>query len=174
MLYLGYERAIIATLEDSSHELLESLQEACYSDTYTDSTDEFQAWWDKLVHPLEPDDDPLFELPKWTDPIENQSPAKTSFMTQTPFFTQLGNSISSCNIHSCSTFLTLIEEALLPLSESVIQDYNLPSPQSIPSLHLLQRPHHSSLGPLGPYGQNQLLYGPGLLSDHPSLGYPSN
>ena len=57
-------------------------------------------------------------------------------MMQTPFFTQLGNSIASCNIHGCSTFLTLIEEALLPLSESVIQDYNLPSPKSIPSLQL--------------------------------------
>ena len=53
-------------------------------------------------------------------------------MMQTPFFTQLGNSVSSCNIHSCS----LIEEVLLPLSESVIQDYNLPSPQTIPSLQL--------------------------------------
>ena len=51
VLYLGYERAIIATLEDSSHELLESLQETCYSDTCTDSSEEFQAWWDKLVHP---------------------------------------------------------------------------------------------------------------------------
>ena len=86
VLYLGYERAIVATLEDSSHELLEALQEACYSDSYDKSTEELQAWWDKLVHPLEPDDDPLFELPKWTDPLEYQSPAKTSFMMQTPFF----------------------------------------------------------------------------------------
>ena len=86
--------------------------------------------------PLEPDDDRLFELPKWTDPIEYQAPAKTSFMTQNPFFTQLGNSVSSCNIHGCTTLLTIMEEVLLPLVENVILEYNLPTPNTVSSLQL--------------------------------------
>ena len=38
--------------------------------------------------------------------------------------------------YGCSTFLTLIEEALLPLVESVTLDYNLPTPNTVSSLQL--------------------------------------
>ena len=75
VLYLGYERALIATLGDSSHELLEALRDACYGDAYHNASEDLQSWWDKLVNPLEPDDDLLYELPRWTDPINYQSPS---------------------------------------------------------------------------------------------------
>ena len=85
VLFLGYKRAMIATLEDSSFELLDALQEASYRDLYNNAHEDLQIWWDRLVNPLEPDDDPLFELPKWTDPINYKAPNKTYFMMQTPF-----------------------------------------------------------------------------------------
>ena len=136
VLYLGYERAMIATLEDSSFELLDALQEASYSDLYNNAHEDLQIWWDRLVNPLEPDDDPLFELPKWTDQINYKAPNKTYFMMQTPFFTQLGNSISSCNIQSCSHFLSLMEEALTPVAQNAVDEYSLPSPSSVANLDL--------------------------------------
>ena len=171
VLYLGYERAIIATLEDSSHELLEALQEACYGSTYGNATEELQAWWGKLVHRLDPDDDPLYELPRWTDPMNYQAPSKTSFMMTAPFFTQLGNSIPSCNVHGCPVLLTIIQEALLPLVENVILDESSKPPFcSLPESYL-PGPHNFSLAPLGSHGQNKLPYGSRLLSNHPSLGY---
>ena len=68
----------------SKPELLEALRDACHGDTYHNASEEFQSWWNKLVNHLEPDDDPLYELPRWTDPI-NQSPSKSSFMMTSPF-----------------------------------------------------------------------------------------
>ena len=73
-LFIGYERSVIAILEESSHELLDALRDATYSRTFEDFKDSFKDWWEQLVNPT--DDDPLCELPMFTDLIEYKIPKK--------------------------------------------------------------------------------------------------
>ena len=131
-----HDTTVQPSLDLLNKHIRHALQEASYSDLYNNAHEDLQIWWDRLVKPLEPDDDPLFELPKWTDQINYKAPNKTYFMMQTPFFTQLGNSISSCNIQSCSHFLSLMEEALTPVAQNVVDEYSLPSPSSVANLDL--------------------------------------
>ena len=133
-LYIGYERSVIAVLEESSYELLDALRDATYTNTFEDFTDSFKDWWDQLVNPM--DKDPLYELPKFTDLIQYEIPKKTNFMMKHPYFTQLGNSIHSCNIQSVSMMLTICNEAFTPVIEDVITEYGLPLPSEVPSLQL--------------------------------------
>ena len=136
-LYIGYERSVIAVLEESSYELLDALRDATYTNTFEDFVDSFKDWWDQLVNPVE--NDPLYELPKFTDLIEYEIPKKTNFMMKQPYFTQLGNSIHSCNIQQVSMLLTICNEAFAPVIENVITEYGLPLPSEVPSLQLTTR-----------------------------------
>ena len=96
-LYLGYEGAIVANLEESSHELMEALasttqgmQYHCYSNHQKD--------WFTIVHPTPQSEDLLSELPNVTDPIQYQDPAKTASLQSNPFFTYLGYDLPSCKV----------------------------------------------------------------------------
>ena len=135
-LYLGYERAILANLEESSHELMvalasttQGMQFHCCNDYQTD-------WWYIIVHPTPQSEDSLFELPKFTDPIQYQPPSKSAFLQSMPYFTHLGNDLPSCNIQNSSMILTLCIEAFTPHIEDLIQGYHLPLPSQFPDLQL--------------------------------------
>ena len=54
-LYIGYERSVIAVLEESFYELLDALRDATYTNTFEDFTDSFKDWWDQLVNPMDKD-----------------------------------------------------------------------------------------------------------------------
>ena len=57
-------------------------------------------------------------------------------MMKHPHFTQLGNSIQSCNVQEVSMLLTICNEAFHPVIENVIMDYGVPLPNEVPSLDL--------------------------------------
>ena len=98
-LYLGYGRAILANLEESSHELIatttQKMQLHCYHDHQKD-------WWYIIAHPTPQSQDPLFELPKFTDPSQYQPLSKSAFLQSMPYFTHLGYDLPSCNIQNSS------------------------------------------------------------------------
>ena len=133
-LYIGYERSVISILEESSYELLDALRDATYTNTFDEFRDSFKDWWDQLVNPM--DEDPLYELPKFTDLTEYEIPKKTNFMMKHPYFTQLGNSIQSCNVQEVSMLLTVCNEAFHPGIENAILEYGLPLPNEVPSFDL--------------------------------------
>ena len=138
-LYIGYGRSVISILEEPSFELPDALRDATYTSTNTfdDFRDSFKDWWDQLVNPM--DEDPLYELPKFTDLIdliEYEIPKKTNFMMKQPYFTQLGSSIQSCNVQEVSMLLTICNEAFHPVIENAILAYGLPLPREVPSLDL--------------------------------------
>ena len=130
-LYLGYERAIIANLEENSHELMEALAS-------TTQGMQYHCYNHQKIHPTRQSEDPLSELPKFTDPIQYQAPAKTAFLQSNPYFyfTYLGSDLPSCNVQNSSMILTLCLEAFAPHIEDVLLEYRLPLPGKIPELQL--------------------------------------
>ena len=133
-LYIGYKRSVISILKKSSYELLDALRDATYTNTFDNFRDFFKDWWDQLVNSI--NEDPLYELSKFTDLIEYEVPKKTNFMMKHPYFTQLGNSIKSCNVQEVSMLLTICNEAFQPVIENAIMEYGLPLPNEVPSLDL--------------------------------------
>ena len=117
----------IATLENSSYELLDALREATHSSTFDDLPESFKNWWDQLVMPL------------FMSSLDLQTPLSTR-LPKRPFFLRaplkIGNSLSSCNVQSSSCLLTICHEAFLPLVQQTVIDYCLLLPSEIPSLNL--------------------------------------
>ena len=83
-LYLGYDRAVIANLEDSSHELMLAIASTTLGSTFHQYSTDQQEWWEIIVHPTPPNKDPLSELPKFTDVITYQLPSKSFFLPSQP------------------------------------------------------------------------------------------
>ena len=79
-LYLGYERAIIANLEESSHELMVALASTTQGSQFNQYNSHQHEWWHIIVYPSPQSEDPLSELPKFTDPIQYQPPNKSIFL----------------------------------------------------------------------------------------------
>ena len=107
----------------------QGMQFHCYNDHQKD-------WWYIIVHPTPQAEDPLFELPKFTDPIQYQPPSKSAFLQSMPYFTDLGYDLPSCNIQNSLMILTLCIEAFTPHIEDVIQSYHLLLPPQFPDLQL--------------------------------------
>ena len=103
----------------------QGVQFHCYSNHQKD-------WWYIIVHPTPQSEDLLFELPKYTDPIQYQPPNKSFFLQSQPYFTHVGYDIPSCNLQNSSMILSLCIEAFTPHIEQVIQDYHLPLSSEIP------------------------------------------
>ena len=80
------------------------------------------------------ENDPLYELPKFTDLIEYEISKKTNFMMK--LLTQLDNNIQSYNIQDISILLTIYNEAFQPIIENIIIEYGLPLPKENLSLDL--------------------------------------
>ena len=110
-LYLGYERAVIANLEDSLHELMLALASTIQGSTFHKYSTHQQEWWEISVHPTPQEEDPLSELPKFTDVINYQLPNKFFFLQSQAWFSHMGYDIPSCNIQNSSMILTLCLEA---------------------------------------------------------------
>ena len=134
-LYLGYARAIIANLEESSHELMVALASTTQGMQFHCYNSHQQDWWHIIVHPTPQSEDPLLELPKFTDPIQYQPPAKSAFLQKTSYFTHLGYP-SSYNIQNSPMILTLCIEAFTTHIEDALVGCHLPLPTQFPDLQL--------------------------------------
>ena len=71
-------------------------------------------------------------LPKFTDPIQYQPPAKTSFLQSNHTW----DALPSCNVQDSSMILTLCLEAFAPLIEDLVLEYHLPLPGKVLGLQL--------------------------------------
>ena len=101
-LYLGYERASLANLEESSHELMEALASATQGVKFHRYNNHQKDLWFTIVHPTSQSEDPSSVLPEFTDPIRYQPPAKTTFLQSNPYFTCLGYDLPACNVQNSS------------------------------------------------------------------------
>ena len=107
----------------------QGMQFHCYNDHQKD-------WWYIIVHPTRQAEDLLFELTKFTDPIQYQPPSKSAFLQSMSYFTHLGYDLPCCNIQNSSMTLMLCIVVFTPHIEDAIQGYHLPLPSQFPDLQL--------------------------------------